>query len=301
MQTSRRFLPIILLIATGTMLGASTNLAKIAGEAGLPPLAYLAWSITGAALILLVIGVVRHKLPSLNARTAEYFLVAAFVTVAGSNLIFVSAVPKVGASFVALAIAFPPLLTYLGALALRVERFSAVRAGGVVLALAGAVVLAVFQLSAPDAPVFWIVLTMCGPVLLAIGNLYRTLRWPEGETADALAPGMLVAAAAMLLLAGVLPNFTLALPTGTALPYLLVAVQTALFAGQFLLLFTLQKVGGPVLLSLLGSVGAIVGVPAAIILLDETPPGGLIYAVPLIVAGVALVSWGGMKQERAAT
>jgi len=300
MQTSRRFLPIILLIATGIMLGASTNLAKIAGEAGLPPLAYLAWSITGAALILLAVGVVRHKLPSLNTRTVEYFLVAAFVTVAGSNLIFVSAVPKVGASFVALAIAFPPLLTYLGALALRVERFSAVRAGGVVLALAGAVILAVFQLSAPDAPVFWIVLTMCGPVLLAIGNLYRTLRWPEGETADALAPGMLVAAAAMLLLAGVLPNFTLALPTGTALPYLLVAVQTALFAGQFLLLFTLQKVGGPVLLSLLGSVGAIVGVPAAILLLGETPPGGLIYAVPLIVAGVALVSWGGMKQEKVA-
>jgi drug/metabolite transporter (DMT)-like permease len=142
MQTSRRFLPIILLIATGIVLGASTNLAKIAADAGLPPLAYLAWSITGAALILLVVGVVRQTLPSLNARTVEYFLVAAFVTVAGSNLIFVSAVPKVGASFVALAIAFPPLLTYLGALALRVERFSMVRAGGVVLALAGAVILA---------------------------------------------------------------------------------------------------------------------------------------------------------------
>lgn len=292
-----RLLPVVLLIATGAMLGATTNLAKLAGEAGLPPLAFLAWSIAGAAIILTLVGAVRGKLPSINARTIEYFLVAAFVTVAGSNLIFFSAVPQVGASFVALAIAFPPLLTYLGALALRIERFDAIRAGGVALALAGAVVLAVFQLSAPEASVFWIVLTMCGPVLLAIGNLYRTLRWPEGEDADALAPGMLVAAAAMLLAAGALPNFTLALPMGELEPYLLVAVQIALFAGQFLLLFALQKSGGPVLLSLLGSVGAVVGVPVAIILLGETPPAGLPYAVPLIGCGVALVTWGGLRQK----
>lgn len=258
---------------------------------------FLAWSITGAAAILVATGAIRGRLPSINLQTIEYFVFAAFVTVAGSNLIFFSAVPQVGGSFVALAIAFPPLLTYLGALALRMERYSAIRAGGVALALVGASFLAVFQLSAPDAPVFWIVLTMCGPVLLAIGNLYRTLRWPEGETADSLAPGMLIAAAGMLLLAGLLPGFDLTLPTDTALPVILVAVQTALFAGQFLLLFALQTSGGPVLLSLLGAVGAVVGVPVAILPFGEAPPGGLLCAVPLIVAGVALVTWGGLRQK----
>ena len=292
-----RVLPLILLLATGTMLGASTNLAKVAGDAGLPPLAFLAWSITGAALVLSMIGAVRGKLPSLNRRTIEYFIVAAFVTVAGSNLIFFSAVPQVGASFVALAIAFPPLLTYLGALSLGMERFDWMRASGVALALAGAALLAAFQLSLPDAPVFWILLTLVGPVLLAIGNLYRTLRWPEGESADALAPGMLIAAAAMLLLTGALPRFTLALPGG-AFPYFLVLLQAALFAGQFLFLFALQKCGGPVLLSLLGAVGAVVGVPVAIQLLNEAPPRGLIYAAPLIALGIALVSWGGARKEK---
>lgn len=296
MAVPKRFLPLILLLTTGTMLGASTNLAKIAGDAGLAPLAFLAWSITGAAVVLLAIATVRRKLPSVNRRTIEYFIVAAFVTVAGSNLIFFSAVPRVGASFVALAIAFPPLLTYLGALVLGIERFDAIRAAGVALALAGAALLAVFQLSVPNAPVFWIVLTMLGPVLLAAGNLYRTYRWPEGESADALAPGMLLAAAVMLLLTGALPGFTLALPGGT-FPYLLVLIQTGLFAGQFLLLFALQKSGGPVLLSLLGSVGAMVGVPVAILLLNETPPEGLIYAAPLIAVGVALVAWGGTREE----
>lgn len=292
-----RFLPLLLLVVTGSMLGASTNMAKIAGEQGLAPLAFLAWSITGATGMLWIVAILRGTIPSLNRRTLEYFIVAAFVTVAATNLIFFSAVPRVGASFVALAIAFPPLLTYLGALALGMERFDGLRAGGVGLALAGAVVLAAFQLSLPDASVFWILLTLCGPVLLAIGNIYRTLRWPEGEVGDALAPGMLAAAAAMLLMAAALPGFSLGLPEG-ALPYELIAIQAALFAGQFLLLFALQKAGGPVLLSLLGAVGALTGVPVAILLLDETPPAGLVFAAPLIVLGIALVTWGGMRAKR---
>ena len=292
-----RFLPLLLLVVTGSMLGASTNMAKIAGEQGLAPLAFLAWSITGAAGMLWIVAVLRGTVPSLNRRTSEYFVIAAFVTVAATNLIFFSAVPRVGASFVALAIAFPPLLTYLGALALGMERFDGLRAGGVALALAGAVVLAAFQLSLPDASVFWITLTLCGPVLLAVGNIYRSLRWPEGEAADALAPGMLAAAAAMLLMAGALPGFSLSLPGG-GLAYGLIAIQAALFAGQFLLLFALQKAGGPVVLSLLGAVGALTGVPVAILLLDETPPAGLIFAAPLIVAGIAMVTWGGMRANR---
>ena len=104
----------------------------------MPPLALLAWSVLGASTALGAVAVRRGTLPVPAARTVEYFVVAAFVTVAASNLIFVSAVPRVGASFVALAIAFPPLLTWLGALALGVERFDPLRGAGVVCALAGA-------------------------------------------------------------------------------------------------------------------------------------------------------------------
>ncbi|MFD0858621.1 EamA family transporter [Roseovarius aquimarinus] len=287
---------VLLLASTGAMLGATTNLAKIAGDMGLAPLAFLAWSITGAALVLCVIGAVRGRLPAINRRTIEYFVVAAFVTVAGSNLIFFSAVPHVGASFVALSIAFPPLLTYLGALALEIERFAGVRAAGVAFALMGAALLAAFQLVLPDANPFWLLLTLLGPVLLAIGNLYRTLRWPPGESPEALAPGMLLAAAAMLMAMGALPGFELGLPSG-GIVYALTLLQAGLFAGQFLLLFALQKHGGPVLLSLLGSVAAIFAVPVAIFLLNEAPPEGLGYAAPLIALGVALVTWGGARKE----
>ncbi|WP_201604389.1 DMT family transporter [Psychrobacter immobilis] len=287
--------PLTCLLVGGALLGISTNVAKYAGEIDLSPLAFLFWSIAGAATILLVIALLRHELPPLNKRSFEYYFISALVSVAGSNLLFFSAIPHVGAGFVALIISLPPLLTYLGALALGMERFQTVRALGVAAALAGAGVLAARKFSAPDASVFWILIALCGPVLLAIGNLYRTLRWPEGASPNALAPGMLIAAVVLLGATSLLPNFSLTVPLGGFLPLGLITLQAFIFAGQFQLLFLLQKTGGPVLLSLLGSVGAIVGVPVAVFLQGESPPDGLILGASLIALGVALVTWGGMK------
>lgn len=287
--------PLLCLLLGGALLGLSTNLAKLAGEMSLAPLAFLTWSIVGAAVMLLSLAIVRKTLPPLTKRTVEYYAVSALVGVAGSNFIFFSAVPHVGAGFVALIISLPPLLTYVGALALGMERFNVMRACGVVAALAGAGVLAINKLSGSSADNFWIFVALLGPVLLAIGNLYRTLRWPPGVAAAALAPGMLLAAALMLLVTGLLTDLPLHLPQTKALPLALIGAQSLVFAGQFLVLFTLQKNGGPVLLSLLGAVGALVGVPVAVLLQGEAPPPGLLWGALLIATGVALVSLGRTK------
>ena len=81
-------------------------------------------------------------------------------TIAAPNLLLFAAVPHVGAGFAALAIAFPPLSTYAMALALRMERFCALRAAGVAVALAGAVLLTVYKLAAPQASMGWIIATL---------------------------------------------------------------------------------------------------------------------------------------------
>ncbi|MGP5515769.1 DMT family transporter [Psychrobacter alimentarius] len=289
--------PFTCLLVGGALIGISTNLAKYANEVGVTPLAFLFWSITGAAIILLAVAIIKKELPPLTARSFEYYFVAALVSVAGSNLLLFSAIPHVGASFVALIVSLPPLLTYLGALMLRMERFNIIRALGVAAALTGAGVLAVRKFSAPDASIVWILLALCGPVLLAIGNIYRTLRWPDQASPNALAPGMLIAAALLLFMCSALPNFSVHVSLTGWLPLGVIVVQAGLFAGQFLLLFVLQKTGGPVLLSLLGSVGAVVGVPVAIFLQGENPPAGLFLGASLIALGVALVTWGGVKMS----
>ena len=292
------WIPLLCLLVGGALLGIATNLAKFAVEIGLTPLAFLFWSISGAAIILLIVAYMRDEVLAPSARSFEYYVIAALVSVAGSNLIFFSAIPHVGAGFVALIISLPPLLTYLAALVINIERFNIWRAFGVAAALAGAGVLAARKFSAPEASVFWIALALCGPVLLAIGNIYRSLRWPDDASPIALAPGMLIAAAIMLGLVGLLPGFTLAIPAATVLPISLIVLQASIFAGQFLLLFVLQKTGGPVLLSLLGAVGAVVGVPVAVFLQGEAIPEGLVLGGSLIALGVALVTWGGLKMTK---
>lgn len=288
---------LLCLVGAGACLGLSTNMAKIAADAGLAGLPFLTWSILGATVVLGANAALRRDLPPINRRTVEYFFVAALVTVAASNLIFFLAVPKVGVGFVSLAITLPPLLTYVGAIVLRMEAFSWLRAAGVATALAGAAYLAFEKLAAPSADIIWIGLTLLGPVLLAIGNLYRSLRWPSGISAEALAPGMLCAATLLLISVSFLPGFDLSVPSTTTTPLLLICGQAIVFAVQFALLFMLQKAGGPVLLSLLGAVGAIVAVPFAVFLLGEDPPAGLLLGSLLIAVGIALVSAGTKRAE----
>jgi drug/metabolite transporter (DMT)-like permease len=274
------------LLGCGALLGLSTNLAKVAYSQGIAPLAFLMWSLAGATLILGIVSLLKKQSTPKNKGAIKYYFIAAFFSVAGSNLIFFSAVPHVGVSFVALTIALPPLLTYVGALIFGMEIFSRWRATGVAFALAGTVVLVAAKWSSPGSNHLWILITLVGPVLLAAGNIYRTLGWPKGAKPESLAPGMLLAATITLILLGItIPGWSL-FALGNSQNIGLIVIQSLVFAGQFSLLFILQKTGGPVLLSLIGAVGATVGIPLSMMLLDEPMLPALAPSVLLIVAGI---------------
>ena len=66
----------------------------------------------------------------------------------------------------------------------------------------------------------------------------------------------------------------------------LVTIQSIVFAGQFLLMFVVQKQGGPVFLSLMGAVSAIFAVPIAMGLLDEPMLPGMVTSALLVGGGI---------------
>ena len=219
-----------------------------------------------------------------------YLFVAGLLTIAAPNLLVFSAAPVVGAGFVALAITFPPLLTYAGAVLLRLEAFDARRATGVALVMAGAIWLALAKIGDGQASPGWVAATLMIPVFLAAGNIFRTLKWPEGARPDELAPGMLMAAAVILLGFGLSTGQDIGLPSETAQITLLL-VQSVVFGLQFVVFFMLQREGGPVMLSMIGAVAALVTVPLSMILLAEQSPQGLIPGGGLIATGIFLVTW----------
>ncbi len=279
------------LVITGLLLASITILSKMAASEGLSPVTLLMWPVIGAALVHLLITALRKRLPPLNARTLEYFIVTALVSVVLPNLIFFTAVSHVGAGFISLTITLPPLLTYAGSVTLGMEKFSTYRLIGVVTALTGAIWLTISKLSAPDGSVYWVLFTLAGPLILAFGNLYRTFRWPEGIRPESLVPGMLVTAAAGVILIVLFTRQTvnLSLLNSSSLP--IIIFQTVLFTLFYFFFFLLQKNGGPTYFSLLGSVSALFGVPMAVIFLGESPPKGLVVGAVLIVAGIGTLTY----------
>jgi drug/metabolite transporter (DMT)-like permease len=268
----------------------TANVVKIAARAGWPPLAFLFWSALAAGVVLLLVAISRGEAPGRRGQDFAYYLICGLLSIAAPNALGYGAVMHVGAGFVALCLALPPLLTYGLALLLKIEKLRATRALGILFGLAGAAVLGVAKARGDLAEPIWIIGALASPVFIAFGNIYRTLRWPPGATALSLAPGMLIFGAILLApvlaLAGVAPApavFTIA-----AL-WLLVA-QIAIFSATYALYFALQKLAGPVYLSQIGSVAAIFGAALAVFALGEAASAGLLIAAALILVGVVLVN-----------
>ncbi|MDH3264235.1 MAG: hypothetical protein OEM24_09575 [Paracoccaceae bacterium] len=193
-------------------------------------------------------------------------------------------VAHVGAGYVSLTFAFPVLVTYLFALPLGLDRARPLKFLAVGLGLSGGLILAFGKAAPGGAGAAWVALASAIPVALAAGNLYRTRFWPEGAEALPLAAltalfGGLAALPAAALAEGA-PAFS---PGVTALGL----AGAAVFASQYALLFRLQRLAGPVYMSQIGSVAAVVGALFAVAHLGESLPSGFWPAALLIALGAA--------------
>ena len=134
------------------------------------------------------------------------------------------------------------------------------------------------------ADVIWVVVGLTIPLSLAVGNIYRTIDWPDGSKPLALAAGSHLASAVMLI------GLVLAYEGASSVRVLwdvplLVAAQIATSSAMFAFFFRLQLVGGPVYLSQIGYVAAAVGLVIGVVFLDES------YAL-LTWLGAAIIALG---------
>lgn len=282
--------PLGCLLVVGALLGLNANLVKLAIGVGWPPVAFLFWSVLGGGLLLLALAFALGDRPGTRGRDIVYYLVSGLISMTLPNALAYGAVAHVGAGFVSLCMAFPPLLTYVLALAFRMEKLHLVRAAGIAAGLAGAVLLALGKSGERQADLFWIVAALIGPVFLALGNIYRSRRWPAGASALSLAPGMLLAGALLLWPYAMLTGVPLLAASAQGKGLWLVLVQAVVFAATYALYFVLQKIAGPVYMSQIGSVGAILGATVAVFLLGERTGPMMLAAAVAILLGVLLVN-----------
>lgn len=280
-----------LLAVNGTLIAGIYAFAKVAGAGGVSALGVLAWQVLFAALVMVVVVALRGELPRLSRENLRYAAIAGVLGITGPNLVTFAALAHLPAGLIGVITALSPLFTYGIALALRTEPPNALRAAGIVLGLAGvlAIVLPRGALPTPDA-LPWALLAIAAPLLLASGNVFRTLAWPKD-----LKP---MSAATLLLVLQALVLVPVAVATGEfEAPRALFRSQDiallgagALTAAFYLGAFELQKRGGPVVVGQLGYVITVASLAIGMLVFGERYPASTFVAVAVVLVGVMLVN-----------
>lgn len=280
----------------GSLLGLSLVIAKLAINAGAAPLPFLLISLFGGGLVLLIGEGLKGATYVINRRTVEYGLIAGALF-ALPNAIGFMAVKHVGAGFLSLTFAFPILITYLLTLVLRMDRFNLLKALGVTGGLIGGTVLALSKATSGESSLFWVALSVTSPFIIAAGNIYRTLRWPSGVSSMYLAALMLLGAG-ILLLPFIIVFNRADLNSLMVAPQIagLLAAQISLFSIMYLFYFILQRMAGPVYLSQIGSVAAVVGTLVSVGYLGESMPQNLVLSAAFIIVGTLVFHLGTAKR-----
>ncbi|EEY03300.1 DMT family transporter [Brucella neotomae] len=279
-----------LLIATGTLLGLILPLGKIAAQAGIPPEMWTFLFSASAGVILFAVLCLRKKRLGFSGGRLRYYICTALISYALPNFLILSAIPHLGAGFTGIMYTLSPVITLLLSMGFGLRCPNALGIGGIAIGFVGAAMVAMTrgEVGKPT-DLLWIAAALLIPVLLAIGNIYRTLDWPKNSEPTELAAGSHLASAFILFICITLFTGRFPLESFALAPFAALA-QSLAAAGMFALFFRLQAVGGPVYLSQIGYVAAALGLVSGTLFLGEHYPPLTWIGAAVIAAGVAMTT-----------
>ncbi|WP_375757219.1 DMT family transporter [Corallococcus exercitus] len=280
--------PLLLLIATGVLLGSMLPMSRVARAEGWSPLAFAFWPALGSGLALAFAGA-RGSSAAPEARPVlTYSLIAGVLSVAVPNSVTFIVMQSVGTSVTSLVYTLPPLFTYAFAWGLGIERYRPLRLAGIVVGLGGAALLVLGRgMAGGSGSAWWLALALCTPISIAAGNVYRKLRMPKGAPASLLAGGMLLGGA-LALLPLLVANGGLTRP-GMA-GWTVILAQCVFTSLGYRVYFHFQRVADPVYFSQFGYVVSATGVLSGLLFFNEHLTLPMLLAIGVILAGIAMVN-----------
>ncbi|GAB3790362.1 DMT family transporter [Dyella agri] len=278
---------IALTLLTGALTGASFIVTKLLLSAGIDQFAVAFVQLTTAGALLLLVLRLGGAMPPLKGATLRYFLTTSLIALAAGPLLGNWVLGRIPAAIFTVVVTFSPMFTALltALIDRRMPSFQAML--GVSLGLVGALLVLLPRVRvAPHGEAFALCLSLGVPMLLAVGNIYRSRYWPAQLGSAAASAGTLAMQGVLLAPAFAFKSHTSAAAMLSVAPLFALSILVSVAAnvsGS-----TLQRVAGATAYSQIGYVIALTGVALGTILFEESLGPAFWPALALVFAGMVL-------------
>lgn len=287
----RRFMAWIILLITGSVWGVTFSLAKLATETGAHPLGVSFWQSLIGAVILISYCVIFRQSISLKPRNLVFYLACALLGSAVPNSLYFFAAPHVSAGVLSITVATVPIMTYLAAVAFKMERAMLRRIFGVAFGM-----LAVLLIVSPEdalanpGSVIWVLATIIAAACYASENMIIAFFMPSELNSITVLTGMFIFASCMMAPV-VFYTDSFVVPAWPFTPVewsvLALALISVVAYGCFIHLIT---IAGPVFASQMAYVVTLSGVFWGMIVFSEEHSHWIWAALAVMMIGLFLVT-----------
>ena len=283
--------PFAMLLFGATIYSMTFSLNRISITEGIPIFAFVFWQSLGAALLTFFAAIATRQLPSLRPEYIHFYLVLGTLGTAVPITLQAFAATKVPAGAIALGLTLEPILTYAIAVLLRIEHVHLPRIAGVLVGLAGVLLVCLPEQSLPDSDMApWLLMALGAPLCWACCSVYIATFRPPKSRFISLTCGKFFAAAILLLpIMAVTENWRVFDATMSDGDWALIG--TMIISAFFLAIaFEIIRMVGPVFLSTYGYFGTLIGLGWAALYFGEVPSPWIWAATAILFFGLFLVN-----------
>lgn len=290
MTSAERWGLVLVLVLLGIGWGITTPLAKIAVTGGHSHFGLVFWQLALGAVVLGVLNLLRGRaLPFTRRHLRLYGIIALIGTILPNSASY-QAVGHLPAGVMSILVSLVPMFAFPIALAVGIDRFSALRFAGLVAGLAGVLLIVAPDSSLPDpAMILWVPLALIAPFFYAVEGNFVASRGTEGLDAIQTLLGASIVGTVLAL--------PLAVGTGQwidprppwGLPDLAVVGIGIVHAGVYATYVWLVGRAGAVFAAQVAYLVTVWGIIWAKLLLNEGYSGWVWAALALMLTGLFLV------------
>ena len=285
-----------MLFVLGVSFALAISLNRFATTDGVPFLPYVFWQSLGGGAALLLMAAVLRRLPPFDFPHVRMFLTAGALNLSFPYMLLAYLAPKVPASLLTLGLSLVPVMIYALALALRQDRFHPLRFGGILLGLAGILVVLLPQTSLPAPGMAgWVALGLLPSLSYAV-NAVLVARWrPQATGSLPLTAGMMLASAGYVLIVMAAAGEWWAFGGAFGIGHGATIAAMANNCVSFYLVFEVIRRAGPVIFSTVNYIATLSGMGFGMWFFGDAPSAWIWGAVALMFAGLFLVTMTGRR------